>query len=82
MVSLSTTKAELNVAVMGVLDALFMKIMLKSLGLKVKLSMLTSIDSGGSVGIGNSWSVGRGTCHMKKQNFCRKVKQAGIIEFQ
>ena len=40
---LSTTEAELNVAVMGVQDALFMKNILKSLGLKVKLPMLASI---------------------------------------
>ena len=37
MVSLSTTEAELNAAVMGVQHALFMKNILKSLGLKVKL---------------------------------------------
>ena len=50
---LSTTKAELNVAVMGVQDALFMKNILKSIGVKVKLPKLASIDNGGAVEIGN-----------------------------
>ena len=44
-VSLSTTKAELNAAVVGVEDALFVKKILKSLGLKVKLPILVSINS-------------------------------------
>ena len=54
MVSLSTTEEELNVAVMFVQDALFMKNILKSLGLKVKVPMLASIDNGGAVHTGNS----------------------------
>ena len=70
MVSLSTTKAELDAAVMGVRYALFMKNILKSLELKVKLPMLASIDNGRAVDIGNNWSVGGRTCHFEvKQNF-------------
>ena len=46
MVYLLTTKAELNAAVMGVQDALFMKNILKSLGLKVKLPIQANIDNG------------------------------------
>ena len=53
MVSLLTTKAELNVAVMGVQDEFFMKNILKSFGLKVKLPVLASIDNGRAVDIGN-----------------------------
>ena len=72
MVSLSTTKVELNAAVMGVQDSLFMKIIMKSLGVKVKLPMLASINNGRAVYIYNNWSVGERTCHMEvKQNFCR-----------
>ena len=41
-VSFLTTKAELNAADMGVQDELFMKNILKSLGLKVKLSIFDS----------------------------------------
>ena len=55
---------------MGVQDALFVKNIRKSLGLKVKLPMLAIIDNGGVVGIGNKWSVGGRTCHVEvKQNF-------------
>ena len=50
-VSLSTTKGKLNAAVMGVQDTLFMKNILKSLRLKVKLPKLASIGNGGSVEI-------------------------------
>ena len=81
--TLLTTKAELNVAVMGVQDALFMKNILKSLWLKVKLSILASIDNSGAVDIDNNWSVGGRTRHVEvKQNFLSKLKKAGIIEFQ
>ena len=43
MVSLSTTKVELNAAVMGVHGALFMKNILKSPKLKVKLPILIMV---------------------------------------
>ena len=46
MVSLSTTKAELNSAILDVQDALFVENILKSLRLKVKLPMLANIDNG------------------------------------
>ena len=80
MVSLLNTKTELNAAVMGVQDALFVKNILKSLGLN---PILASIDNGQAVNIGNSWSVGRRTCHVKvKQNFLWALKEACIIKFQ
>ena len=83
MVSVSTTKVELNAEVIGVQDAFFIKNILKSLGLKVKLPILASIDNGWAVGIGNNWSVGGRTCHVEvKQNFLRELKEAGTIEFQ
>ena len=80
MVSLMTTKAELNAAVIGMQDALFVKNILKTLRLKVKLPTLASIDNGRPVDIGNNWSVGGRTCHVKvKQNFLQELKEAGII---
>ena len=61
-------------------DALFMKNILKSLELKVKLPILASIDNGGAVDIGNNWSVGGRTHHVEvKKNFLQELKQAGII---
>ena len=83
MVTLSTTEAELNAAVKGVQDALFVRNILKSLGLKVKLPILANIDKGGAVDIDNNWSVGGRICHVEvKQNFLQKLKEAGIVEFQ
>ena len=54
---------------MGVQDALFMKNTLKSLGLYIKLHILASIDNGGAVDIGDSWSVGSRTRHVKMREF-------------
>ena len=74
---------ELNVAVMGVQDALFIKNILKLLGLKNKLSILASIDNGGAVDIGNNWSVGGRMHQMEvKQNFLQELKDAGFVELQ
>ena len=70
LVSFLTREAELNVVVMGVQDALFIKNILKLIGLKVKLPILASIDNRGTVNIGNYWTVGGRTCHVQvKQNF-------------
>ena len=81
--SLATTKAELNAAVMDLKDALLMKNIPKSLELKVKLSILTSIDNSRAVDIGINWRVGGRTHHVKvKQNCLWKLKEAGIIELQ
>ena len=82
-VSLSTTKAELNAAVMGLQDAFLMKNILKPLRLKVKLPLLASIDNGGAVDIGNNCSVSGRTCHIEvKQYLLWELKEAGIVEFQ
>ena len=64
-------------------DALFVKNVLKALGLKVKLSILASIENSGEVDIGNNLSVGGRTHHMEiKQNFLWELIEASIIEFQ
>ena len=82
MVSLLTTKAELNEAVMGVQGALLMKNILKSLGLKVKLPILASIDNSSAIYIGNNWSVGGRLCHVvEKQNFLPELKDAGMSNY-
>ena len=83
MVSLSTTKAELNAAVMGMQDELFMKNILISLGLKVKLPILASIDNGRVEDIGHNWSVDGKTHHVEmKQSFLWELEEAGILKFQ
>ena len=79
---LSTSESELNAAVMSVQETLLMQNILKALGLKVKFSLLASIDNDGAVDIGNNWSIGRRTCHMEvKQNFQQELKEASINEY-
>ena len=69
-------EAELNTAVMGVQVVLFVKNILKSLKLKVKLPILASIDNGRAVDVGNTWSVGGRTHHVEvKQIFYRNGKR-------
>ena len=75
MVSLLTIEAELNIAFMGVQDALFVRNILKSLGLKVKynyqLAMIMLEQW-----ICNNWSICRRTHHVKvKQNFSKNGKR-------
>ena len=78
--SLLTTKAKLNAAVVGVQNALFLQNILKSIGLKVELPILASIDYGGAVDIGNNWNVGGRMHYMEiKQNFMCELKEAGIV---
>jgi hypothetical protein len=61
-VSLSTTKAETYAGVTCVQDMLFMKNVLESLGLRVKLPMVLEIDN--PVYLANNWSIGGRTRHI------------------
>ena len=66
---------------MGIQDALFIKNILRSLGLKVKMSIFVSIDECRAVDIGIYWSVGGRKHHMEViHNFLWELKEAGIME--
>jgi hypothetical protein len=56
-VLLSTTEAETYVGVTCVQDMLYMKNVLESLGLKVKLPVVPEMDNQGVVCIASNWSV-------------------------
>jgi hypothetical protein len=45
-------------------DMLYMKNVLQSLGLKVKLPMVLEMDNQGAVNLANNWSVGGRTRHI------------------
>ena len=77
---MSLSKTEVGLAaVMDVQDASFVKNILKTFGLKVKLPILASIDSGRAIDISNNWSVGSQTHHVKvKQSFLQESKEAGL----
>ena len=63
-VSLSTTKAETYAGVMCVQDMLYMKNVMESLGLRVKLPIFLEMDNQGAVYLANNWSVGGRTRHI------------------
>ncbi len=58
IVSLSATKTETYAGVTCIQDMLYMKNVLESLGLKVKLPMVLEMDNQGAVYLANNWSIG------------------------
>jgi hypothetical protein len=69
IVSLSTTKAETYYAgVTCVQDMFYMKNVLESLRLKVKLRMVLEMDTQGAVYLANNWSVGGRARHIDVQS--------------
>jgi hypothetical protein len=63
-VSLSTTKAEKYAGLMCVQGMFYMKNVLESLGLRVKLPMILEMDNQGAVYLANNLSVGGRTRYM------------------
>ncbi len=79
-VALLVTEAETNAAVSCAQDMLYVKRVLESLDLKVKLPMLLEVDNSGAVDLANNWSAGGRTRHMAtKMFFLRDLKENGII---
>jgi hypothetical protein len=78
-VSLSTTEEETSAGVTCMQDILYMKNILESLGLKVKLPIVLEMDNQGRVYSVNNWSVGGRTRHIHGQSFfLQELKEAGI----
>ena len=78
---LSTTKAELNAAVLTAMDMLLAYYILVSLKLTVKLPMMLHVDNKGAFDLANNWPVAGRTRHMgTKQNFLCELKANGVIE--
>jgi hypothetical protein len=70
---LLVTEAELDSAVTNVQDMLFVKLIIESLGLKVKILMILSVDNQGVRELVNNWSVGGRTWHVaSKAMFLRE----------
>jgi hypothetical protein len=79
-VSLSTTKAETYAGVTCVQDMFYMKSILESLGLRVKLPMVLEMDNQGAVYLANNWSIGGRTRHIDiKSVFLRELKETGVL---
>ena len=83
MVSLSMTEMEMNAVVTSVQDALFVRSIVESLGLKVKLPMKVLNYDHGEIDLIHNWSIVGHTGHIEvKQNFLRELKEAGIVDFE
>jgi hypothetical protein len=77
---LSVTEAELESAVTNVQGMLFMRQIIESMGLKVKLPMILCVDNQGVRELVNNWSVGSWTRHAAtKAMFLRELKEWGLI---
>ena len=71
-VALSVTEAELYAGVSTAQDMLYVKNVLESMELKVKLPMVLEMDNQAAVHLGNNWSVGGRTRHID-------VREAGTL---
>lgn len=81
IVALSVCEAELYAGISCAQDMLYVKHVIESLGLKVKLPMKLEIDNKGAVDLANNWSIGGRTRHIgTKIEFLRLHKENGVIE--
>jgi hypothetical protein len=77
---LSVTEAELESATTNVQDMLFLKQILESILLKVKLPMVLYTDSRSVIDLINNWSVGGRLRHVAtKTMFLRELKELGWL---
>jgi len=59
---------------------MYMKNVLESLGLRVKLPMVLEMDNQGAVYLGNNWSIGGRTRHIGvRLVFLRELKEASVL---
>jgi hypothetical protein len=80
-VTLSVTEAELVAVTNCIQDMLYIRNVLESMGLKVKVPMKVDLDNKGAKDIINNWSVGGRTRHVGVRfNFLRELKESGVIE--
>ena len=83
IVALSVTEAELIALVMCVQEMLYVKKIIESLQLKVKLPMIVEVDNKGAVDLVNGWSVSGNTKHSQVRTmFLRELKESGVLKIQ
>jgi hypothetical protein len=74
------TEAELDSTVTNVQDMLFVRQIIKSMGLKVKILMILNVDNQGVRELVNNWSVSGRTWHVaSKAMFLRELKEWGLV---
>jgi hypothetical protein len=82
--SLSVAEAEWKAGTDAcVQDMIFMKDVIESVGLKVKLPMLLEMDNKVAVDLVNNWSVSGRTKHLlKRLSYIRGLKEQGLLIVQ
>ena len=81
--TLSVTEAELVAATNCVQDMLYIRKIIESIGLKVKLPMILHVDNKGAKDLMNNWSVGGRTRHVEvRYHFLRELKEQNIVRIK
>jgi len=79
-VTLSVTEAELMAVVSCIQDMIYIKNVISSMGIKVRLPMEIQVDNKGAKDLINNWSVGGRTRHIGvRLNYLRELKEKGVI---
>jgi hypothetical protein len=82
-VTLSVTEAELVTVTTCIQEMMYIKKIVESMGLKVKLPLELFVDNKGVKDLINGWSVTGRTCHIKvRYFFLRKLKKEGIAKVE
>jgi len=80
MTALSVTEAELNSRSNCEQDMMFVKRIVESVELRVKLPVILEVNNKGVVDLVNNWSISGRTCHINTQlNFMRELKEEGAL---
>jgi len=82
-VALSVCEAEQTAEVLCAQDMLYVRHILESMRLKVKLPIILEMDNMGAVDLANNWSVGGRTRHVDvRQCFLWELKESKILDIR
>jgi Reverse transcriptase (RNA-dependent DNA polymerase)/Zinc knuckle len=82
-VTLSVTEAELVAATHCFQEMLYVKKVVESIGIKVKMPMTLKVDNKGAKDFINSWSVGGRTRHIDvRYLFLREAKEKNLVKIE
>jgi hypothetical protein len=82
-VTLSVTEAELVAATHCYQEMLYVKKVLESIKISVKMPMILRMDNKGAKDLINNWSVGGRTCHIDVcYLFLRKAKERNMVKIE
>jgi len=80
-ITLSVTEAELIALVNCIQEMIYLKNLIESMGLRVKVPMKANVDNKGVRDLVNNWNIGGRTRHVAVRiNFLRELKEGGIVE--